>query len=223
VIPIIEFLEDLCDGVQCLSPSNPSSNREIQLGHREAFENAKEPMRGRTAEEKARTREILALADEATTYFSFACHKGSAMFGLLEAQSPITSSFAMESCKKIMILIEGHYSHGRQFTNIGDREIQWSATTADCVLFSLLQFAEIMYGIELVSGPPHLEKFKVLFEERESVRVEGMVWDESLRKIASHWIAEQQSLLGRGTEICKVAYLYLAVFYQLLMKVAWKR
>jgi hypothetical protein len=193
------------------------------LGHREAFENAKESMRGRTAEAKARTREILALADEATTYFSFACHKGSAMFSLLEEQSPITLSFAMASCKKIMVLIEGYYSHDRRYTNIGDREIQWSATTANCVLFSLLQFAEIMYGIELVSGLPHLEKFKVLFEERESARVEGMVWDESRRKIASHWIAEQQSLLGRGTEICKVAYLYLAVFYQLLMKVAWKR
>ena len=166
------------------------------MGHREAFENAKESMRGRTAEAKARTREILALADEATTYFSFACHKGSAMFSLLEEQSPITSSFAMASCKKIMVLIEGYYSHDRRYTNIGDREIQWSATTANCVLFSLLQFAEIMYGIELVSGLPHLEKFKVLFEERESARVEGMVWDESRRKIASHWIAEQQSLLG---------------------------
>ncbi len=112
------------------------------------------------------------------------------MFSLLEAQSQITSSFVTESCKKIMILIEGYYSHDRRSTYLGDREIQWSATTADCVLFSLLQFAEIKYGIEFVSGPLHLEKFKVFFEERESARVEGIVWDESLRKIASHWIAE---------------------------------
>jgi glutathione S-transferase len=188
-IPIIEYFEDLRDGAQSLPPYNPSSNREIGKAQQEMLVTAKGTMRGRTAEEKARTREILGLADEATTHFSFACHKGSAMFSPMERQSPVTSKPAIDSCRKTMALIEEYYEKDFRFkegVNSGRDEPPCNATTADCVLFSLVQFAEIMYGVDLVQELPNLLRFKQWFEKRENAKVEGMLYDEKLKKIASH-------------------------------------
>jgi glutathione S-transferase len=161
-IPIIEYFEDLCDAAQSTPPYNPSSNREISESQQEMLAAAKETMRGRTAEEKARTREILGLADEATTYFSIACHKGSAMFSLVEKQSPAALNFAMASCRKTMALIEEYYvgNHRSEGLDTGSDIVQHGVTIADCVLFSLLQFGEIMYGVQLERGFPSLEIFK---------------------------------------------------------------
>jgi len=215
-ITIIEYLEDLCDGVQSSPPYNPSSNRELLEEQPELFAAAKKTMRGRTAEEKARTREVLGLVDEATTHFSFACHHGSAMFSLMEKQSPATSKITMTLCRKTMTLIEDYCKDDHRF-KVQGQEIQHGATTADCVLFALLQFAEIMYGIDLVQGLPVLQRFKAWFETRESAQVDEMLYDENLRKIASHWIEEKQSLLGVVSEVFKVVNLYFVVFGKLLV------
>lgn len=220
-IPIIEYFEDLCEGVQSSPPYNPSSNREIGAGQQELLSSAAETMRGRTAEEKARTREILGLADEATTHFSFACHKGSAMFSLMEVQSPAAAKFAMASCRNTMALIEEYYKDDYRFkedTNNGSDGGQYSATVADCVLFSLLQFAEVMYGVELVQGHLCLQRFKEWFEKRDSASTDRIIYDENLRTVASHWIEEKQSVLGVSLEVFKVAYLYLTVLCRLFMR-----
>jgi glutathione S-transferase len=52
---------------------------------------------GNTPLERAVTREILALADEATTHFGVSCHKGRALFTPLEAQSVVAAEFALEA------------------------------------------------------------------------------------------------------------------------------
>jgi glutathione S-transferase len=206
-IPIIEYFENLCDGAQSLPPYNPSSNREISEAQQELLVTAKGAMRGRTAEEKARTREILGLADEATTHFSFACHKGSATFSLMERQSPATSKFAMDSCRKTMALIEEYYKEDMRFkggVNNGIDTSPCNATISDCVLFCLLQFAEITYGVDLVQKLPNPQIFEQWFEKRNSAKVEGILYDENLRKIASHWIQEQDSSVSMSLEIFKV-------------------
>ncbi|KEF60744.1 uncharacterized protein A1O9_02305, partial [Exophiala aquamarina CBS 119918] len=63
-IAILEYLEDMCD-------------RNI-----DSPEIAQPSMRGTTLRERATTREMMQLADEATSLFSLACHKGSGMFSM---------------------------------------------------------------------------------------------------------------------------------------------
>lgn len=96
-IAILEYFEDLCD------------EAEKDGNKKGLYENAGPTMRGKTAVERARTREIVVLAEEATTQFSFAAHKSSAMFTLLEEQDPKASRLAMEGCKKTLALLEKHY------------------------------------------------------------------------------------------------------------------
>ena len=66
-LAIIEFFEDVCEN------PNPAKEWQIELAR---SANRESSMRGRTAAEKARTREVLGLVDEASSQFSFACHKG---------------------------------------------------------------------------------------------------------------------------------------------------
>lgn len=73
---------------------------------KKVLEGAGKIMRGRTAEKRARTREIMGLAEEATTFFAFACHKGSALFALMEKQDPRAANFAMAACKRTLGLTE---------------------------------------------------------------------------------------------------------------------
>jgi glutathione S-transferase len=66
-LAIIEFFEDVCE--------NPDLAKDWQVELARSA-NREASMRGRTAEEKACTREVLGLVDEASSQFSFACHKG---------------------------------------------------------------------------------------------------------------------------------------------------
>jgi glutathione S-transferase len=66
-LAIIEFFEDICEN------PDPAKEWQVELAR---TTNREIGMRGRTAEEKARTREVLGLVDEASSQFSFACHKG---------------------------------------------------------------------------------------------------------------------------------------------------
>jgi glutathione S-transferase len=66
-LAIIEFFEDICEN------PNPSKDWQVEIAK---TANQEASMRGRTAEEKSRTREVLGLVDEASSQFSFACHKG---------------------------------------------------------------------------------------------------------------------------------------------------
>jgi glutathione S-transferase len=96
-LAIIEFFEDVCE-----SP-DPVKEWQIELAN---SANREASMRGSTAEEKARTREVLGLVDEASSQFSFACHKGTALFVPLEKTNALASELAMEYCKKTLRLLE---------------------------------------------------------------------------------------------------------------------
>lgn len=68
-------------------------------------------MRGETVRERARTREIIALVDEAMIHFGTAVHKGSLLFANMEEQHPTASAFGIEACKKQLGLLEGYYEN----------------------------------------------------------------------------------------------------------------
>jgi glutathione S-transferase len=135
-VAILEYLEDLCDD------PDPAQEWQVQLSKSATN---KISMRGESAKEKARTREILALADEASSQFGFACHKGTALFVPLEQTNALTAKLALEYCKKNLKLLEENY-FAEDSGRLGQR-----TTIAHCVLYSLLQFSKELYGIDLLS------------------------------------------------------------------------
>jgi hypothetical protein len=123
-----------------------------------------------------------------------------------------------------MALMKEYYVDDHRFDNDSNsengsgrriRDGKAVATIADCVLFSLLQFADEIYGVELVQGLPSLKRFQQWFGKRDSANIDGMLCDENLRKIASHWIKEQPSVLDGAWEIFRVLYVYLGALWQL--------
>lgn len=174
-IAILEYIEDICDDAKS---GEKVVNDSFGSG-------AKGSMRGETAEERARMRDILGLADEASLQFGFACHKGSALFTSLEPQSPLAARFAMESCKRNLQLVEQYFEGELRFERGGG-----VATIADCVLFSLLQFAKEFYAVDLTLDLPNLARFYDLFKQRRSAKIEEDFYPAEFKILAGQWIGE---------------------------------
>jgi len=202
-IAIIEFFEDICDA---------ASLDKLNKVDRKIAEASGPSMRGgETAAERARMREILVLADEATTHFGVACHKGSALMALLERQDATSSKFAMESCKKVLGLIEAYYQEDQLVSSMDSAERKSGVTIADCVLFSLLQFAKEFYCLDLAEGLPCLTRFYDEFTKRDSAKIGDKFYTEELKVLASHFIKEEGSVLGRAWQKVRLAGVYLWV------------
>ncbi|KAF5664669.1 hypothetical protein FDENT_12805 [Fusarium denticulatum] len=171
-IAILEYFEDICD--------NPQQPWQVELA-----KHAGGSMRGRTAEERARTRQVLGLADEVTSQFGFACHKGTALFGMLEETHPITAKLALEYCTKNLKLLEKYYEGDARFDD-GDGQV----TIADCVLYSTLHFAKDLYSLDLLAEPElvSLRAFYAWFGSRESVQVPENHFPAQIKELACQWL-----------------------------------
>lgn len=176
-LAIIEFFEDVCE--------NPDPAKEWQVELVKSA-NRELDMRGRTSEEKARTREVLGLVDEATSQFSFACHKGTALFVPLERTNALASELAMEYCKKTLRLVEESYAAEISRSIDGGR-----VSIADCVLYSLLLFSEGVYGVDLLAEPelPVLRQLRGMLRSRRWDGLEESECPEQIRSLASQWLA----------------------------------
>jgi len=223
-LAIIEYFEDICDAAN--GNVKDVDGHEIGLTEveKEVGKAGGPSMRGDTAPAaRARTREVMALVDEASTHFSVACHKGSAMFALLERQDAKSSSFAMESCKKVLAQIESCYIEDGRFNEV---EVEEGVNIADCVLFALLQFAKRFYCIDLVEEMPGLRGFYEEFEKRDSAEVGAVVYDENLKAVASHFIEEKETMWGRLSQVMSVVGVYLWVCVKMLGALSmpfWRR
>lgn len=175
-LAIIEFFEDICDN------PDPSKDWQVELSR---SSNQKINMRGSTAEEKARTREILALVDEASTHFCFAGHKGTALFVPLEKTSALAAELALEFCKKTLRLVEENFAR-ELCRSIDDGRV----SIADCVFYSLLQFSEGVYGVDLLAKPelPILQRLRAMLQARGWVGLEEPHCPEQIRSLASEWL-----------------------------------
>ncbi|KAG5805588.1 hypothetical protein H9Q74_009118 [Fusarium xylarioides] len=171
-IAILEYHEDICD--------NPQQPWQVELA-----KDAGGSMRGRTAEEKARVREVLGLADEVTSQFGFACHKGTALFNMLEETHPITAKLALEYCQKNLRLLEKYYE-GEPRLDGGAGQV----TIADCVLYSTLHFAKDLYALDLLADPElvSLRAFYSWFGSRESVQVPEDHFPAQIKELACQWL-----------------------------------
>jgi glutathione S-transferase len=176
-VAILEYLEDLCDN------PDPAQDWQIQLA-KSAIN--KTSMRGATPKEKVRTREILALADEASSQFCFACHKGTALFVPMEQTNALTAKLALEYCKKNLKVLEDNYLAEHTPFRDGDH-----LTIAHCVLYSLLQFSRELYGVDLLSEPelPALQSFYEMAKNRESfARIGEPQYPGEIKRLACQWL-----------------------------------
>jgi glutathione S-transferase len=172
-IAILEYFEEICQ--------NPTEPWQVELS-----KTAKnDSMLGQTAQEKARVREILSLADEVTSQFGFACHKGTALFKMLEETHPVTAKLVLEFCQKNLKLIERYYVDDPRFSS-DDGQV----TVADCVLYSVLHFAKDLYALDLLADPElaSLQAFYKWFGERKSVQVADDHFPQEIKELASQWL-----------------------------------
>jgi glutathione S-transferase len=172
-IAILEYFEDICQDPQ----------QEWQ--HKLASYSKQPTMRGQSAEERARMRSIMGLAEEAMIYFGFACHKGSRVFETVEPSCPEGAKMSMESSKKDLKLIETYLEGDTRFDTDGG-----IPTIADCILFSFLQFTNNFYSFNILAGSdlPNLERFYENFGRRESTKIASEVYPEFLKDLARQWL-----------------------------------
>ncbi|CEJ95186.1 hypothetical protein VHEMI10683 [[Torrubiella] hemipterigena] len=165
-IAIIDFFEDLCE--------NP-----MEEWHKEFAKIAmKGSMRGNTAQERARTREKLGIADELTLQIGWAAHKGNKLFSAHEETNVDASRLMLQCARKTMRLLEKYYTQETRTWESGE------VTVAECVLFAILAFANDFYGIKLAISDrfPALARFYEEFGKRESTKISPGEW-ESLAHI----------------------------------------
>lgn len=118
---------------------------------------------GTTPEERAHTRVLLNVIDEAATQFGIWCHKGSPIFASREPQHEAAAGFAAEAyygrLRKLDLLVDesdGPFLAGEH------------VTMADCVAMATLQFAEGFYSIPVPQDCPNLMRWYALFSTRQS-------------------------------------------------------
>ncbi|KAH8736223.1 hypothetical protein BGZ61DRAFT_441692 [Ilyonectria robusta] len=175
-VAILDYLEDICDN------PDPQQLWQVELAQSAG---AKRSMRGITAEERARTREMLLLADETTNYFGLACHKGSELFAALEPTNPVAAKLILDWAQRPLKLLEGYYTEESHFEGDGG-----FVTVADCVLYSLLEFAKEFYEVDLLSDPElaGLRRFYQAFKQRQSAQIPDDHFPQDLKKLACQWI-----------------------------------
>ncbi|MET0403200.1 MAG: glutathione S-transferase family protein [Cystobacter sp.] len=119
---------------------------------------------GRTLAERAATRELMGVVDEASTYFGLWCHKGSPLFAGREPQSREAAAIAAEAYFAKLRLLDTLADEAPFL--LGERP-----TLADCMAMALLQFAKGLYGVALPADCPKLVGWYERFSQRPSARV----------------------------------------------------
>ncbi len=122
-------------------------------------------MLGATPEDRARTRQLVAVIDEATNQLGIWCHKASPIFAEREEQSLEAAGFAANAYHGQLRLLDtmmqkagGPFLAGPQ------------VTIADCITMATLQFAEEFYGVPVPEHYAALAMWHASFAARPSAR-----------------------------------------------------
>ncbi|RYP24360.1 hypothetical protein DL765_000624 [Monosporascus sp. GIB2] len=173
-VAILDYFENICD--------NPQED-----WHRELAGLSRKDMRGNTVEERAHTRVVLALADEASSLFGFAGRKCTKLLVSLETSSAEGSRLSIEWCKRDLKLSEAYGEGHKRLENGG---VDAATTIADCALFPFLHYSKEMHVIGVLAEPEllNLKRFYEDFKEPESTKIEEGSYLEDLRQMASQWL-----------------------------------
>lgn len=119
-------------------------------------------MLGQTPKARAATREMVAILDEATTFFGLWARHGSRLNAERHGTSKDAARIGAESfASKLRVAeskIEGPFLGG---TMLG---------TADCVAMALLEFADQFYGVAIPADCPKLADWYASFSQRPGAR-----------------------------------------------------
>ncbi|CEI61915.1 hypothetical protein FVEN_g2965 [Fusarium venenatum] len=172
-IAIIEYFEEICH--------HPEEPWQVELAKQ-----ANGTMLGESAAERSRVRDMLSLADEITSQFSFACHKGTALFQQFEQPHPLTAKLILEYCRKNLRVLNKYYEHDPRFDCASDARVN----IADCVLYSVLRYAKDLYSMDLLAecDLSGLQAFYDWFGKRKSVQVDDDHFPGWIKELASQWL-----------------------------------
>ena len=120
-------------------------------------------MLGATPELRARTRELVAVIDEAALQFGIWCHKGSPAFAGREEQSREAGTIAADAYNGRLRMLGTLAGETPGTFLAGD-----GVTIADCIAMATLQFAEKLYGVPLPEGCAVLRDWYDMFGKRPS-------------------------------------------------------
>ncbi len=120
-------------------------------------------MLGGTPQARARTRELVAVIDEAAVQFGIWCHKGSPAFAGREAQNQEAATFAADAYHGRLRMLETLASE-----TTGPFLTGGHVTIVDCIAMATLQFAKGLYGVPLPDYCPVLTEWYAMFAERPS-------------------------------------------------------
>lgn len=120
-------------------------------------------MLGATPEDRARTRELMSVIDEAAIQFGIWCHKASPLFAGREVQNREAATFAADAYHRQLRLLDTmmHETSGSFLAGS-------TVTIADCMAMATLQFAEQVYGVPLLGGCGNLADWYATFSARPS-------------------------------------------------------
>lgn len=117
---------------------------------------------GETPVERAATREMMAIIDDATTFFGIWCHLGSPIFEGTEAQSLDAAQAGARRYHKKLQVLEAMIKDGPFLQ--GDR-----ITVADCLAIALSQFVNELYDVPIPHDCQKLKRWFESFSQRPSV------------------------------------------------------
>lgn len=134
-VAILEYLEERCAGPDLL---------------------------GKTREARAATREMVAIFDEATTFFGLWARHGSKLNAERHGTSKDAARIGAESfASKLRVAesrIEGPFLGGTMLA------------TADCIAMALLEFADQFYGVAIPADCPKLADWYASFSQRPGAK-----------------------------------------------------
>lgn len=119
-------------------------------------------MLGGTLEEHARTRELMAIFDEATSFFGLWARHGSRLNAERHTPSAEAASIGAERFASKLRVGEAKF--------VGPYVAGSRITIADCVAMALIEFADRFYGVRVPADCPKLAGWYQRLSDRETMR-----------------------------------------------------
>lgn len=120
-------------------------------------------MLGANSENRARTRELVSIIDEAAIQFGVWCRKSSPLFAGQEVQNRAAGTFAADSYYRQLRLLDTMMQETTGSFLTGS-----TVTIADCIALATIQFAEQVYSVPIPQDCCKLAAWYVTFSERPS-------------------------------------------------------
>lgn len=120
---------------------------------------------GETAIERAKTREVVSVIDEATIHYGNWVHHVSPLFADHVKQNAHVGAAGNASFVRFTQRLEKYAAASPGPFLVGE-----NVTIADCITFSALQFMKEVYSVPMPDDCPTLEKWYAMFSERPSAR-----------------------------------------------------